>query len=177
MADNDPPATGDKPDADGMTTDAGRKALQTERDRVKALEQQVKDLKPLADAAKKAEEDKLGEVEKLTKQLTEMTQERDTATARADRAEVALEKGLTLAQAKRLSGTTRDELSTDADAYREEHGLGANDDGKGGGKPAGSSGKPPGGGKPTEDLRGGGDPDADPPVDVGKVVDSIPRGF
>lgn len=164
----DPPATDGKPDGDGMTTDAGKAALQKERERVKALEQQVKDLKPLADAAKKAEDEKLGEVERLTKQLTEANGKADAATADATRWKVALDKGLTLAQAKRLSGANEAELTADADAYREEHGLD---------KSAGDSKSKPAGGKPSEALKGGGDPDQDPPVDIGKVVDSIPRGF
>jgi len=42
---------------------------------------------------------------------------------RADRLEIAMEKGLTKAQALRLKGSTREELESDADAYIEEHGL------------------------------------------------------
>lgn len=162
----DPPATGDKTD-NGMTTDAGKKALQAERDRVKALEQQVKDLKPLADKAKQLEDEKLGETEKLQKQITDLTKDRDAATAKADRYEVALEKGLNLTRAKRLVGSTRDELVADADELLKDLGPTTEGDGK----------KSPPKGKPTENLRGGGDPDENDPVDTRKIVDSIPRGF
>lgn len=51
---------------------------------------------------------------------------------RADRLEIALEKGLTKAQAARLSGSTREELEADADAYIEEHGLGGGESNTGG---------------------------------------------
>lgn len=41
-----PPATGEPaPDADGMTTDAGRRALAAERDRAKALQKELDDLR------------------------------------------------------------------------------------------------------------------------------------
>lgn len=49
------------------------------------------------------------------------------------RLEIALEKGLTKAQAARLVGTNAEELAADADAYMEEHGLsGASEGGNGG---------------------------------------------
>lgn len=161
----DKPATGDD---DGMATDAGKKALQAERDRVKALEAELKDLKPLAEAAKRAEEEKLGEVEKLTKQLSEATAKADAATAKADRYEVALEKGLNLTRAKRLVGSSRDELVADADELLADLGPADGKDRK--------DTKPPTD-KPSERLSGGGDPDQPPAVNVRKVVDSIPRGF
>lgn len=45
------------------------------------------------------------------------------------RLEIALEKGLTLAQSKRLAGSTREELEADAAAYKAElGGAGADDD-------------------------------------------------
>jgi hypothetical protein len=161
----DKPATGD---GDGMTTDAGKAALKKERDRVRALEAELKDLKPLADAAKKAEDEKLGEVEKLTKQLAEANAKADANAAKADRYEVALEKGLNLTRAKRLVGATRDELVADADELLADLGPADGKDRK--------DSKPPSG-KPAEHLRGGGDPDVPPTVDTRKVVDSIPRGF
>jgi hypothetical protein len=164
----DKPATGD---GDGMTTDAGKAALKKERDRVRALEAELKDLKPLADAAKKAEDEKLGEVEKLTKQLAEANAKADANAAKADRYEVALEKGLNLTRAKRLVGTTRDELVADADELLADLGPADGKDRK-----DTKDSKPPSG-KPAEHLRGGGDPDTTPPTDVRKVVDSIPRGF
>lgn len=129
------------------------------------LRKRLKELEPLAAKAKELEDANLGENEKLNKQIADLTKERDAATADATRYKVALGKGLTLAQARRLSGATEDELTADADAYREEHGLSKQGD------------KPPADRKPAENLRGGGDPDDAPPVDVRKVIDTIPRGF
>lgn len=66
----------------------------------------------------------LSELERVQRELAEMKaappKVDDTALARY---EIALDKGLTRAQAKRLVGTSREELTADADAYIEEHGL------------------------------------------------------
>jgi len=55
------------------------------------------------------------EIEKATERATAAESKLASETLRADRAEIALEKGLTLTQAKRLVGTTRAELEADAD--------------------------------------------------------------
>lgn len=55
------------------------------------------------------------EVEKATERAAAIERERDEATARLNRLEVALEKGLSTSQAKRLVGSTREELEADAD--------------------------------------------------------------
>jgi hypothetical protein len=55
------------------------------------------------------------EVEKATERAAAVERERDDATARLNRLEVALDKGLTPSQAKRLVGSTREELEADAD--------------------------------------------------------------
>lgn len=104
------------------------------------------------EAAEKANADKLAELEKRANE----------ADARALRAEVASVKGLSETQAKRLTGSTREELEADADdllsSFKPTEGS----------KPAG---------KPTESLNGGGDPTGDPTPDMRKVVADIPRGF
>lgn len=66
---------------------------------------------------------RLDEIEASKKsELEKLTEDRDTHRRRADAAElnaarnaVALEKGLTISQAKRLVGSTREELAADAD--------------------------------------------------------------
>ncbi len=71
----------------------------------------------------KAKAAKFDEIEQASKtELQRLTEDRDghktrgdTAELRAARLEVALEKGLTLTQAKRLVGNTREELEADAD--------------------------------------------------------------
>jgi hypothetical protein len=55
------------------------------------------------------------ESEKAIERITAAETARAAAEARADRTEVALEKGLTPSQAKRLVGSTREELEADAD--------------------------------------------------------------
>lgn len=55
------------------------------------------------------------EVEKATEKAAAIERERDQAQARLNRLEVALEKGLSPSQAKRLVGDTREELEADAD--------------------------------------------------------------
>lgn len=72
----------------------------------------------LAAKAKKfdeAQEANKTELEKFTERTAKAEQSALTATQRADRAEVALEKGLTPTQAKRLVGATREEMLADAD--------------------------------------------------------------
>lgn len=58
------------------------------------------------------------------------------------RLEIALEKGLTLKEAKRLAGSTREELESDADDYLEETGRGATG-GEDGSKSGGKEGQAP----------------------------------
>jgi hypothetical protein len=115
------------PDALG---DAGKKALKAERDRAdaaekanKALQQQIADLQPLAALKPIAEllggkpsGDGKTDLEKLTERVngyeTELAKERTLRW----RAEVAAEKGLTAAQAARLTGDNREAMAADADA-------------------------------------------------------------
>jgi hypothetical protein len=80
---------------------------------------------------------------------------------------VALEKGLTPTQAKRLVGTTEEELTADADEILESWGSNGKSDEDEGGKP------------PTRQARrlgNSGDPDPDgDDIDVDKALDLIPR--
>ncbi len=131
----EPPVTGD-PDI------GAKKALDQERAARKAAEKSAADL----EARLKAIEDKdKSEGQKAADSAVKAEAARVAAEARADRLEVAMAKGLTPAQAKRLQGATRDELEADADDLLETF------------KPA-EAVKPPPGGKPTERLSGGGDP-------------------
>lgn len=84
----------------------------------------------------------------------------EAAELKALRLEVAAEKGLNPAQAKRLVGTTKDELAADADEILEAF-------------PAKPAATPPPSQKPSPSARGGTDPTKEP-VDVKSVVDSIP---
>jgi hypothetical protein len=101
----DPPAD---PKPDDQLGDAGKKALAAEREQRKAAEKELAKYRKAE--AEKAEADK-SEAEKRAA----AEQRAADAELRATRLEVAHEKGLTPAQAKRLVGATKEELEADAD--------------------------------------------------------------
>lgn len=110
-----PPAAGTP--ADEPLGEAGKKALQAERDARAALEKEIARLKPLADLlGGKPTGDTKSDLEKLTERMAELETAAATERLGRLRLEVATEKGLTPAQAARLQGTSRDELAADADA-------------------------------------------------------------
>jgi hypothetical protein len=102
------------------------------------------------------------EGEKLADKLTAAEQRAVGAEQRALRMEVAQAKGLTASQAKRLVGATQEELEADADellaAFAAE-----NQDGE----------RPPG--RPTERLRSGAVPEAEPEPDIDDIVSKVRR--
>jgi len=106
---------GDDPEVPPGTGDAGKQAIDRmkqerndERKARRALEAQLAEYKKAEQA--KAEADK-SEAERRTA----AEQRAAEADLRATKLEVAFEKGLTPAQAKRLVGATREELEADAD--------------------------------------------------------------
>lgn len=136
----------DKPEPEHLG-DGGKKALAAER---KARRDAEKETQALALRLKEIEDKDKTEVERLTAQVAALTKERDSATVSSARLRVALDKGLTPTQAKRLVGDTEDELAADADELLSDLGAMPGDEKKG---------APPGGG-PTPDLKpGNGDPD------------------
>ena len=158
--DPDDPAKGDpEPDKPDLG-DPGKKALDAER---KARRDAERQLKEMGDQLKALQDKDKSDSERLTEKVTQLEKDLTAATARADRFEVALEKGLDITRAQRLTGATREELEADADELSTWT--------------AGNGDKQPVPGKPATDLRGGGDPTEEPDVDVRAVVDSIPRGF
>lgn len=145
--DEDEPAN-DAPDPD---TDWARKKNSENRN----LRARLKELEPLAQKAKELEEATKSESEKLSERLTKAEQ----AAAETLKLRVALRKGLTEVQAKRLVGATEEELEADAEELLASFGGGEGD------KP-----KPRVSGKPREKLRGGNDPDEEPEeTDVRKL--------
>lgn len=111
---------------------------------------------------KELEDRDKSETDKLKDSLTVAEKRAEDAEARALRLEVAAEKGLTLAQAKRLVGATKEELEADAEELMQSFGATGN-----------GGGKPPPAGKPKERLKPGHVPDAEPEVDVEKVADLV----
>jgi hypothetical protein len=73
------------------------------------------DIKTKAAEFDKAQEASKTELEKAAERAAQAERERDELRLAHARAEVALAKGLTPTQAKRLVGTTKDELEADAD--------------------------------------------------------------
>lgn len=146
--------------------EAGKKALDAERKARRDAEARVKELEPLAQKVKEAEEKDKSEIQKLTDAKTVAETKAAEAELRALRYEVAHEKGLTPTQAKRLMGSTKEELEADADelldAFKSES------DSKDDQKPNR---------KPKPNLKGGLEPDEEPDVDIRKMVESIPRGM
>lgn len=126
------------------------------RERLKAAEEKAARLDEIENAGR-------SDVEKLTAQVAEYERKAQEAERRALVAEVAHEKGLTAAQAKRLVGNSLEELQADADELLTSFQPQEGDTG----------GAPPPEGKPTPHLRGGGDPSIEEVPDVKSVLDSI----
>jgi hypothetical protein len=105
----------DQPDTDADAKDAlgdaGKKALDAERREKRAAEKRASELEA---RLKQFEDRDKSEAEKLASRAEEAERRAQESESRALRLEVAAEKGLTAAQAKRLVGSTRDELETDA---------------------------------------------------------------
>lgn len=156
MADETPPAepaakVDEAPEtptpADEALGEGGKKALEAERARARDFERRLKELEPLAAKAKELEDANKSEAEKTTERLTAAEKRAEKAEGELLRLSVGLEKGLTPAQAKRLVGSTKEELEADADDLLTTF--------------SGDK-KAPSTRKPNERLRGGSDPE-DPP--------------
>lgn len=162
MAD-EPDAPDAKPDAPDPKPDpdAGAKtALEAERKARREAEKQLRDVQ--AQLKELSDKDK-SEVEKLRDEVAALSKERDEHANKVLRAEVAMAKGLTAAQAKRLVGATKEDLEADADEILEAF-------------PTKASVTPPPSKKPSPDLKGGTDPtDDDEPIDPKKLAEFIPR--
>jgi len=105
----------DQQQSDELSPEALRKALEKARKEAAGYRTKVRELEPLASKAKELEDAGRTELEKLTARAEAAERNATDNQARAMRLEVAFEKGLTPAQAKRLVGSTRDELEADAE--------------------------------------------------------------
>lgn len=128
-----------------------------------ALRKRLKEAEEKATKYDELQDSERSELEKAAERIAAAEAKAQEAELALLRYEVGADKGLTPAQAKRLTGTTREELESDADELREAFG---GDDSK---KPT-----PPPSRRPVPHLRGGLDPEGDDDViDAGKVADSI----
>ena len=98
--------------ADEPLGDAGKRALQSERERANRLE---KEHKQALAKLKEIEDRDLSELEKAQRAAKEYGDELAALKARALRNEVALAKGIPAELAGRLQGETEEELAADAD--------------------------------------------------------------
>lgn len=146
--------TFDQADVDRIVQDrlAKEKAKYADYDELKAKAAKFDDL----EASSKTD------LEKLTEQIEGLKKAQADSEEKAIRAEVAMAKGLTPAQAKRLAGATKEELEADADEILEAFPVSVEP----------SKGAPPSR-QPKPDLKGGGDPTQEP-TDVKALIDSIP---
>jgi hypothetical protein len=147
------------PDTQGLG-DAGKRALEAERKARAAAEKRAREAEA---KVKEAEDADKSEVERLQSQVAELTKTAEAATARADRFEVAAAKGLSLAQARRLLGSTKEELEADADEMRSEM------------EAAGGSPEPKAKplGLPKEALKSGASNEEDAEPDFSKLADDV----
>jgi len=160
--DEDETTTTDAPkDGEAALGDAGKRALDAERKARGDAERRAKE----AEARIKALEDEgKSELERLQGQVAELTKRAEGAESKADRFEVAAAKGLSLAQARRLVGSTKEELEADAEEMRTELGLNDSKDDT----PAPAS-KP----RPKEDLKPGASNTEDDAGDPKKIADEV----
>lgn len=114
-ADDETPAV----KGDEQLGDAGRRALEAERrarrDAEAKLKARLKELEPLAAKAKELEDAGRSDVEKLSADLQANQSRAEKAESELMRLRVAMRKGLTETQAKRLVGSSEEELEEDAD--------------------------------------------------------------
>lgn len=162
-----------KPD-DGLG-DAGKRALQEER---RARSEAEKALKDATDRLKALEDKDKSETQKAADERVAAEKRAEKAEAELLRITVGSTKGLTPAQARRLVGTTKEELEADADDLLKS--FKPNDDAGDGGDKGGDKGdkKDPAGtgSRPTERLAGGSDPTGDvEESDPRKLAEQIPR--
>lgn len=92
-----------------------RESLKKANAEAAAYRKKVRDLEPLAKRAKELEDASKSDIERATEALTVAEKRAQEAELKALKLEVAAEKGLNASQARRLVGTTKEELEADAD--------------------------------------------------------------
>jgi hypothetical protein len=159
-ADPEKPNTPDPAEADKVDSEAEKwKALARKHEaQAKANAEAARKLAELEEGSKT-------EQQKMLDRAAAAEKRAEDAELLVMRLEVASEKGLSPSQAKRLVGSTREDLDLDADellaAFKQD--------------------EPPGPSvtrQPVANLRGGGDPTQEPlETDPAKLAESVSRGF
>lgn len=154
--------TAEEPTLEGAKP-SGHERLPDDHPVVLALSKANEEAKQARLKVKEYEDASKSEQEKLTERASELEKNLTTAQRDAARYEIAIEKGLTKSQAKRLNGETREELEADADVLLEDLGL-SGDEGESGETTSR---------RPKERLKPGASPDAEPGSDPEKIADRI----
>jgi hypothetical protein len=178
------PNDGGKPDdgaddgADESNLAGLKSALAKERLARRAAERTASENAGAAEKLKGIEDEKKSAEVRAAEKVAEADKRVAEADARVMRWEVAISKNMPVALARRLVGTTREELEADADDLLAT--VGGTPEGGNGGEPG--KGKPattptPGGlkARPTEKLQPGAAPAAEPvEMDPKKLADKVP---
>lgn len=139
--------------------EAGKKALERERKARRDAEKRAKELEPYKKRVEEAEEADKTEKQRLEEQLEQL---KPTA-HEAAKLRVALRKGLTETQAKRLVGESEEDLEADADDLLASF-------------QTADSTEPDTSRRPQERLRSGATPDSEPEeTDPRKLAADVPR--
>lgn len=169
MADDpkEDPKDNPKDDPKGAEDEAlreeGKRALESERKLKREAEKRAEEL---AKRLKEIEDKDKSEVEKLREQVEQQNKALADAETKSLRLEIGTAKGLTPAQARRLVGSTKEELEADADELLQAFsGKSADND----------EGKPDPVNRPKPSLQGGSDPTTHADPDVREIVSKIPR--
>lgn len=168
------------PPEGGTTTPSGAEKTFTQADveriiadRLKRERDKYADYDDLKAKAAEADTSK-SDLQKLTDRVAAAEKRAADAEAKQLRAEVAQAKGLSAAQAKRLTGTSKEELEADADELLEAFGGGKKDDPKPDeGDKSGDDEAPSFFGRPKERLTPGAAPDREPEKTPDQLADEV----
>lgn len=157
------PSRGDPEPDDEFDRDRALRTIRKQREVESALR---RELRTLRDQVRQFEDASKSEEERRNERLSTAERTAAAATAEAARLRVALRKGLTETQAKRLVGETEEELEKDADELLESFASSDKKDEDGDAKR-----------RPKERLKPGSVPDADPePDDPAALAQRVSRG-
>lgn len=177
MADEEKPATGSSDNDSAALGDAGKRALQAERERARKAEADAKAAREELTKAKADQDTSKSEIQKVMDKLAAMEKRAEEADTRALRSEVAAAKGVPVGL---LSGSTKEELESSADALIEFRGeKKPADDEAAKTSPAGGdeAGKPAPPSRPTELREGSGAaPTGQTAEDIKKIADEVIGG-
>jgi hypothetical protein len=182
MAKDDKSATDDDKKDDDTLGDAGKRALAAEREARRKAEADLKTARDELGKVKADQDTSKSDLQKVLDKVAGLETRAEEAERKALVAEVAADKKLTPAQARRLQGTTREELESDAAELLEAFGAKAgkkdeDDDGDQGEAKdddkdeAAPFAKP--GSKPKEKLRSGSSPESDTDKSGQELADEV----